>query len=189
MSCLFVGELIWTPLREGHDVVHDERHRVHVVQAVVDLATTDGAGRLEAADDCTVTVSRRGVALGPITHAPSPPALYARLMEASGHNGQMHFDGAFVRITRSGTLARMSHGQGEKVVPLASVGTVQLKPAGMLSNGFIQLGVLGGREVASQKGKRTVAAAADENSVIFTRKQQPAFEALRDAILAGIASR
>jgi hypothetical protein len=55
-------------------------------------------------------------------------------------------------------------------------------------NGFIQFSLGGGNEARSRFGRQTVDAVNDENSVIFTRKQQGAFTALRDMIDAAVAA-
>ena len=104
------------------------------------------------------------------------------MSEAKGINGTVTFDGAKVAITRTGMLARMTFGKGEKHIPLTSITAVQLKPAGALTNGFIQFTLPGGAEKNAMKGHRTSSAAEDENSVMFDKKQQPAFEALRDEV-------
>jgi len=44
-------------------------------------------------------------------------------------------------------------------------------------NGFIQFSVPGGNEARSKFGSQTMDAVKDENSVVFTRKQQAGFEA------------
>lgn len=98
----------------------------------------------------------------------------------------MGFDGSFVTITRNGFLARASHGRGDKRIPIASVSAVQWKPAGPMVNGFIQLSI-GGADRQAAKGSRTMNAAKDENSVVFTKKQQGSFEELRAAIEQAIA--
>ncbi len=101
---------------------------------------------------------------------------------ARGHmGGQISFDGTFVEIAKRGVAALVG-ASGAKRIPLASVTAVQLKPAGILANGFIQLTISGGNERTARYGRQTFDAANDENSVIFTRKQQPEFEALRDAL-------
>ncbi|MGH3501211.1 MAG: DUF4429 domain-containing protein [Nocardioidaceae bacterium] len=101
---------------------------------------------------------------------------------AKGRGGTVTFDTRFVTIIRRGVLARMSYGKGEKRIPVARINAVQWKPAGVVVNGFIQFTIAGGNEVRSAFGRQTIDASRDENSVIFTRKQQPAFAALRDAI-------
>jgi hypothetical protein len=49
-------------------------------------------------------------------------------------------------------------------------------------NGFIQFTIAGGNERRSKFGSATTDAAHDENSVVFTKVQMPAFQALRDAV-------
>lgn len=110
------------------------------------------------------------------------------MITAKGHSGTVAFDGQFVIITREGLLARMNFGKGEKRIALRSITAVQVKEAGTLTNGFIQFTISGGSESTAKKGSRTVAAANDENSVVFTKAQAPAFVEIRDAINAAIAA-
>ncbi|MFJ5259101.1 DUF4429 domain-containing protein [Streptomyces sp. NPDC088387] len=109
------------------------------------------------------------------------------MINASGQGGQLAFDGQYVSITRNGFLGRASHGRGEKKLHISSISAVQWKPAGPMVNGFIQLS-LGGADRQAAKGSRTMNAAKDENSVVFTKKQQPEFEQLRAAIEQAIAA-
>ena len=109
--------------------------------------------------------------------------------EAKGQSGTVRFDGQFVTIAREGRLARMSMGAGEKRIPVSSISAVQMKPAGALVNGFIQFTISGGTESNKQRGGRTMAAVQDENSVVFTKGQQPAFEGVRVEIEEAIAAR
>ncbi|MDQ0809867.1 hypothetical protein QFZ63_001581 [Streptomyces sp. B3I7] len=109
------------------------------------------------------------------------------MIEAAGTGGQLAFDGQYVTITRNGFLARATHGRGDKKIPVGAISAVQWKPAG-LTNGFLQLSI-GGADRQAAKGGRTMNAAKDENSVVFTKKQQPAFEALRAALEQAIANR
>ena len=63
MSCLFIGKLIGTPFRDGHDVVYDVRPRVEVVlDGVVDRTAADAAGWFVAGDGFSVAVADGGVA-------------------------------------------------------------------------------------------------------------------------------
>jgi hypothetical protein len=103
-------------------------------------------------------------------------------MEAKGHNGTVEFDGQTVTIKRSGTLARMSRGKGEKQIAVGSIAAVQWKPAGAFVNGFIQFTVPGAVEQRSKPGSRTYDEAKDDNAVLFTKSQMKHFEALRAAI-------
>jgi len=109
--------------------------------------------------------------------------------QAKGRNGTVVFDGNFVSIMRKGFLARATVGKGEKRIPLASISAVQLKPAGAVANGFIQFTMPGGNERRSSFGKQNQDAAGDENSVMFTKAQMPAFVALRHEIEQAIVAR
>jgi hypothetical protein len=111
------------------------------------------------------------------------------LIHAKGHNGQVHFDGQYVTITRRGFLARVTVGKGEKRIHISQISSVQWKPAGPFVNGFIQFSAAGGNERRSRFGSQTTSAVDDENSVIFMRgKQQTEFEQLRTAVEAAIAA-
>jgi len=111
------------------------------------------------------------------------------MIEVSGHGGQVTFDGDFVTILRKGFLARATVGKGEKRIPLASITAVQWKPAGAMTNGFIQFTVPGGNETRSRFGSQTSSASQDENSVVFTKAQMPDFDKLRSAIEQAISQR
>jgi len=102
------------------------------------------------------------------------------VVTAKGRGGTVTFDGRFVEIRRSRFNA--AGGGGTKRIPLRSIAAIQIKEPGWLTNGFVQFTIPGGNEVRAQFGRQAFDAAADENSVMFTRKQAPAFLALRDAI-------
>lgn len=108
------------------------------------------------------------------------------VITAHGRNGQVSFDGVMVTITRDGFAARMSHGRGEKRIPLNRIGAVQMKPVSVMTTGFIQFSVPGEITNPSQRGSRSVDAAADENAVLFTKKQQAEFEALNEAVQSAL---
>jgi hypothetical protein len=110
------------------------------------------------------------------------------MIEVKGHGGQIQFDGQYVTITRKGFLARASVGKGEKRLHISQITAVQWKPAGAFVNGFIQFTVPGGNERRSAFGSQTSSAAQDENSVVFTKQQQPEFEKLRAALDQAIAA-
>jgi hypothetical protein len=103
-------------------------------------------------------------------------------MRVEGYlGGFVEFDGQFVTIGRKG-VARMVAGGGTKRLHISGIGAIQIKPAGVMTNGFIQFAVAGSPELRSRLGHRTLEAGRDENSVIFTRSQQRAFEHLRGVI-------
>ncbi|MEU3681471.1 DUF4429 domain-containing protein [Streptomyces sp. NPDC030592] len=109
------------------------------------------------------------------------------MLQAQGQGGQITFDGQNVTITREGFLGRVTHGRSDKRIAITSISAVQWKPAGAMVNGFIQLSI-GGADRQALKGSRTMNAAQDENSVVFTKKQQSAFEELRNALDQAIAA-
>lgn len=111
------------------------------------------------------------------------------MITAKGHNGTVEFDGDFVTISRTGALARLTVGKGAKRIPVGSISSVQMKPAGALVNGFISFSMAGGTERRSKFGSQTTDAVNDENSVIITKKQMPEFEALRAAVEQAVADR
>ncbi|MCD2191001.1 DUF4429 domain-containing protein [Actinomycetospora soli] len=109
-------------------------------------------------------------------------------VEVKGVNGTVIVDSGFVTIARKGFLARAGVGKGEKRIPLRQITAVQFKPAGMVVNGFIQFSLGGGNERQSRLGSQSWDAASDENSVMFTKQQQPQFEQLRSSIEQGITA-
>lgn len=93
---------------------------------------------------------------------------------AKGHNGQITIEGDWLTIGRKG-LGRIGHSKGDRRIPLAQITAVQVRPAGPLANGFIKFSLPGSPELRGGLSDAT----KDENAVIFTRKQQPEFDAVR----------
>lgn len=83
-----------------------------------------------------------------------------------GKNGQLAvFDNRIV-ITRKGVLGFLTHGgAGERTIPFSSITGIQIKPAGMLTNGFIQFAVKGSIE---RRGG-VMNAADDENAIVYVK--------------------
>lgn len=102
--------------------------------------------------------------------------------EIKGVNGQATFDGQYLTITRKGFFARSIIGKGEKRLHISQISAVQWKPAGAVTNGFIQFTIPGGNERRSRFGSQTQDAVRDENSIVFNKKQMPDFEKLRAAL-------
>lgn len=104
-------------------------------------------------------------------------------MLADGSNGSVELLENSIVIRRKGFANKLTQGwQGDKTVPLRSITAVQFRPAGTAMGGYIQFTLLGGQEFRG--GMRQVT--MDENAVIFTAQQQPAFEALRDVVQEAI---
>jgi hypothetical protein len=93
---------------------------------------------------------------------------------AKGHNGQITIEGDWLTIGRKG-LGRLGHSKGDRRIPLTQITAVQVRPAGPIANGFIKFSLPGSPELRGGLSNAT----QDENAVIFTRKQQPEFEAVR----------
>jgi hypothetical protein len=102
-----------------------------------------------------------------------------------GHNGQVETDSEAITIKRKGFVGVMTHAfQGEKRIPYSSITSVQFRPAGILTNGYIQFGVLGGNE---SRGA-LLDATRDENSVLFRRgNQEQEFRKLRAIVEEAVA--
>lgn len=95
-------------------------------------------------------------------------------MIAEGYNGRMELHDGAVVITRKLFFGRS---KGAKSIVVNSISAVQFKPCG-LTAGYLQLAFSGSKE---SKGG-LMDAASDENTIMFYKKAQPQFEALRDEI-------
>lgn len=104
-------------------------------------------------------------------------------MEAIGKNGKVAFDGRALTITRDNLMGRVNVGRGEKVIPLRSVGAVQLVRPSMMTKGFWQVSIAG--EV--QRSRRVVDV-TNENTVVIGKSQVADFEALSAAVNEALVS-
>lgn len=104
-------------------------------------------------------------------------------------SGFVRFDGSFVHIQHSGVLSRMTVGKGAKRIPVHQLTAIQIKPAGAIMSGYIQFTIAGAVERRAEFARQSFDAASDENSIMFTKDEQPAFERLRDAVESAIAAR
>lgn len=81
-----------------------------------------------------------------------------------GVNGQLSVYTDKVIIERQGVLGFLSQGlAGSKSIPITSIQSVQFKKGGLAFNGFIQFGILGGKEMS----KGVFNASQDENTIMF----------------------
>ena len=98
---------------------------------------------------------------------------------AKGYNGQLLLFNNKIRIERKGLLPFLTQGyKGQKDIYLKQISSIQFKPAGLITNGYIQFAFIGGSE---NKGG-LFQAVKDENTIMFTKKQQKDFEEIRDLI-------
>lgn len=97
-------------------------------------------------------------------------------MTVKGHNGVIKFYKDKLIIERKGVLSFFTHGlAGDKIIYLTDISSIQFKNAGVFTNGYIQFSFYGGIE--SKKG--LFDATKDENTVIFTAKQEKEFAILK----------
>lgn len=85
-------------------------------------------------------------------------------------------EGNFIRLKRKGALNFLNHGlDGEKTIDINNMTGIQIKKANFFTNGYIQFIFMG-----SQESKRGVmAAATDENTVMFTKREQKMAEEIK----------
>jgi hypothetical protein len=103
---------------------------------------------------------------------------------ADGSNGSVELFSDHIVIRRKGLANVLTQGlQGDKSIPLTSITAVQLRPAGAMLGGLIQFTIVGGREFRGGMLEAT----KDENAVIFEKKQEPAFLALRESVQQAIS--
>lgn len=95
--------------------------------------------------------------------------------------GYISFDGHFVTIQHIG-MQRAVIGKGIKRFPLTAISNIQIKPAGWVMSGYMQITAGGSNETRSKFGRQTWDASSDENTVVFGLQDQAAFLTLRDAI-------
>lgn len=88
-------------------------------------------------------------------------------------------EGNFIRLKRKGALNFLNHGlDGEKTIDINNMTGIQIKEANFFTNGYIQFIFMG-----SQESKRGVmAAATDENTVMFTKREQKMAEEIKEYI-------
>ena len=68
--------------------------------------------------------------------------------------------------------------KGDKEILISQISSVQYKPAGNFTRGYIQFAFIGGQE--SKSG--LIGSVQDENSVLFDKKHQSAFDELKKRI-------
>lgn len=99
-------------------------------------------------------------------------------MVATGSNGAIElYEHKIVLKRGSGCLNPFS-GSGDKQIMIADITSIEYRAAEKRRPGFIQFSFVGGQESKQVGG----AVGADENTVMFDRKQERAFAALRQSL-------
>ena len=107
-------------------------------------------------------------------------------MIADGSNGSIEANEDGIKIKRKGFANFLTQGiQGEKFLPYSSIRAVQFKEAGGWMAGFIQFSTVG----SIDRPGGILEATKDENAVLFEKKQQGNFEAVRNLIEDKMRSR
>jgi hypothetical protein len=103
-------------------------------------------------------------------------------LEAKTSGSYLALDKETIIIRHTGFINQVSRGgmQGEKRIPLRSVLSVQFKNATASMAGYIQFETAGGSQQAARGG--LFEAAGDENTVVFAKAEQEAFEKFRDRV-------
>lgn len=101
-------------------------------------------------------------------------------MILNGVNGQVELFCDKVIIKRKGALSKLTQGffKGDKTLYLSQITGIQVKPGGMVVNGYIQFTVPGGNE--SRGGVRD--ATRDENTVMFGYKNNQLVQEMKGKI-------
>ncbi|KZE67656.1 hypothetical protein AWM68_17945 [Fictibacillus phosphorivorans] len=100
-------------------------------------------------------------------------------MEATGLNGQLVLLDNKIVIKRKGAWGFLTQGlKGDKEIYIKQISSIQFKPGGSITNGFIQFAFSGGDET---KGG-LFDAVNDENSIMFKKKQNGDFLKIKELI-------
>lgn len=105
-------------------------------------------------------------------------------MEAVSGTTTVRFDGKTIIISRRPKRGMSLIGAGDTVIPLASVQSIEWKPAGRFSMGHIRFSVAGSQTAATQTPIQR-----DPNAAAFPRGHAAAFEKLNVAVQQALASR
>lgn len=103
----------------------------------------------------------------------------------NGKNGQLYVYEDKVVITRKGFYGFLCQGvAGGKTIPYRTIKTIQLQLGSNWVNGFIQFGILGGRERHGGISN----AIEDENSIVFVKRENKVAEYIKEYIEEKIAA-
>lgn len=110
------------------------------------------------------------------------------MSQAEARSATVAFDGYYVSIIRT------RHGlvdKGEKKIPIGQISSIRFKPATALNNGYIEFVFAGSNELKGRQRSGSLMmldVQKNENAVVFTKKQMPAFQQVKAEIEAAIAA-
>lgn len=172
------------PARWERDLDHARRTTLELAAELALAATwLDSASRLAARPGVGASSPRLDFWTDSVVAVSTVRGIRRRIPQTI-----IEVDDAFVTIRRVGADARLLAGRGEKRIPIHAISSVQWHPPGKRMGGFIEFSLSGGDERQSRYGSRTIKAAENENAVVFSPPDQPAFEAVRQAVVEAIAA-
>lgn len=84
-----------------------------------------------------------------------------------------------ITIETKGLMGLINRGfSGAKTIPMKAIQSIQFVKANALANGFLQFGIMGGREMRGG----VIGAVSDENSIVFKKGMNEKAEEIKDYI-------
>ena len=118
----------------------------------------------------------------PATPTPATDLPPGALWVAKGINGQAILLEDRIRIERKGAWSFVTYGlRGTKEILISEISSVEYKDAGSMLSGYILFLYRGGRDVRSSVFSDD-SITNNENSVMFIKESQPAFDTLRSML-------
>ena len=106
------------------------------------------------------------------------------ILKALGTNGEIELEDQVLVLRKRGFSAFVLQGsKGDKRIPYSSITAIQLRKPGMMSAGYFQITLSGGKE--SRGG--LMDATKDENTVMFAKGNLPMFEKVQKLVEQRIA--
>ena len=125
---------------------------------------------VEEGSEAWKPLSKVFMAMPPLPTIPPPKAQYEgtaqHIFKMKGHGSRIEVFPDKVELTPCGISGFLNHGlKGTKSIPFHSITAIQFKEAGLLTLGYLQFTISGGKENTGG----VLAAAQDENSFTFTK--------------------
>ena len=153
------------------DAIRVRGHVDSAARAELERLVANGARSISGFAPGTVTP---GIAM---TRDSNMPGGEVPLMEAEGRGGHLWLFADRVRIKHHGVRGALTTGvlKGDKEIRLDQITAVQWRDPGSMWLGHIQFSFMGGSSDAR-------IASRDENAILFSKGQEPAFRAIKEEI-------